>query len=411
MNTLLSDDLEPILDFALPLYDLGFSISPPIPPHGKVPSLPWKEYQTERASKKRLIEWAFDYPYWNYGVITGSLSGIVCIDADNPQAEAVIAKHCPPTPMRQVSGSGRGQHQLYRHPGSHVPTRKNLTVHGVEVKGLDLRGDGGLFVGPGSLHRLTKQPYQIIAPWTKEMLEAVPVFDMNWLGLDAEPPRRLSEEAGPVRGDISLSRKQEYAREFLKGKTGSTAGQGAAESYCFALASALVHGFDLTPEEAEDLLLGWGEQESNTDAHGGYYPWQRSEIRHKLEDAARQEDPQGRPSGYLLPAWDHQAVAAVFERRGPGKPFKAPIGSLSWSQCCKARRTRWCRCTLRWPSRNLRLPNLNRSSRPLTPTIPWAASPTIRERPTCGRAITPTIPTSGQESGLPGASPSSKRTA
>ena len=30
MNTLWYDDLEPILDFALPLYDLGFSISPPI---------------------------------------------------------------------------------------------------------------------------------------------------------------------------------------------------------------------------------------------------------------------------------------------------------------------------------------------------------------------------------------------
>ena len=134
MNTMLFDDLEPILDFALDLYDLGFSISPPIPTHGKFPQLPWKEYQTVRATKGQLIEWAFDYPYANYGVITGSLSGVICLDADNPDAEAVISKHCPPTPMRQLSGSGRGQHHLYRHPGTHVPTRQGLKVHGVESR-------------------------------------------------------------------------------------------------------------------------------------------------------------------------------------------------------------------------------------------------------------------------------------
>jgi hypothetical protein len=176
MNTLLYDDLEPILDFALSLHDLGFSISPPIPAHGKFPQLAWKQYQTERISKRQLIEWAFDYPFANYGVITGSLSGVICLDADNPAAEAVISKHCPPTPMRQLSGSGRGHHHLYRHPGSHVPTGSSIKVHGVGVKGLDLRGDGGLFIGPGSLHRLTKQPYQVIDPWTKEMLDAVPVL-------------------------------------------------------------------------------------------------------------------------------------------------------------------------------------------------------------------------------------------
>ena len=153
MNTLLFDDQEPILDYALPLHDLGFSISPPVPPNGKFPVLKWKPYQAERASKMQLIRWAFEYPYFNYGVITGRLSGVVCLDADSPAAEAVIAENCPPTPMRQASGSGRGQHHLYRYPATGlVPTGKSIKAHGVEVAGLDLRGDGGLFIGPGSLH-------------------------------------------------------------------------------------------------------------------------------------------------------------------------------------------------------------------------------------------------------------------
>jgi len=324
MNTFF-DDLEPILDFALSLHDLGFSISPPVARKGKFPLLSWKPYQTQRASKRQLIDWAFEYPYFNYGVITGVLSGIICLDADNQTAEAILAKHCPQTPMRQESGSGRGQHYIYRHPGTPIPTGANLKVYGVEVKGLDMRGDGGLFIGPGSLHRLTGLPYHMVEPWTKEMLAVVPVFDMTWLGLDVEPPKPADEEPAPARGDISLSRKLEYAREFLQGKKGSTGGQGKAESYCFAVASALVHGFDLSPDEAEDLLLEWGRQESNKDAHGNYYPWEREEIRHKLEDAASQEDPQSRHRGYLLPAWDHKAVEAVFDKQKPVKPYKAPV--------------------------------------------------------------------------------------
>jgi hypothetical protein len=320
MNTLLYDDLEPILDFALPLYDLGFSISPPIPPHGKFPCLPWKEYQTERATKKQLIEWAFDYSYWNYGIITGTLSGVICLDADNPDAETVIAKHCPPTPMRQVSGSGRGHHQLYRHPGSHVPTGASITVHGVKVKGLDLRGDGGLFIGPGSRHQKSRQPYQMIEPWTKEMLARVPVFDLNWLGITVEPKK--SYEPSPGRSDIKLSRKQELAREMLKEKAPAKSGENS-EAYCLALASALVHGYDLSPDDAIDIFLEWGEKEGNTDREGHY--WTRKQLMHKLEDAVCREDPKGRHRGYLLPAWDQQAVEALFESRRTVKPFKAPL--------------------------------------------------------------------------------------
>ena len=294
------EDIEPILDFALRLHDLGFSIVP-VPPHGKSPAMPWKQYQTERASKRQLLDWGLEeYPHFNYAVITGKLSGIICLDADNGTAEAMIAKHCPATPMLQVSGSGRGRHHIYRYPlNGPVPNRTNLKVHGQEAQGLDVRGDGGLFIGPGSLHRITEQPYLEVVPWTKEMLEAVPVFDPAWLGMDTEPARAVTE-LKTARPDIATSRRQRYAREFLKEKEGSVAGQGKAEKYCFALASALIHGLDMSHEEAEEPLVEWGEKDSNQDAQGNYYPWKRSELRRKLEDAAKQEDPQGRPRGYLL---------------------------------------------------------------------------------------------------------------
>ena len=282
-------------DFALPLtYDLGFSISPPVATSGKWPLLNWKEYQTQRASKQQLVEWAWEYPYSNYGVITGSLSGVICLDADNPTAEAAIAEYCPPTPMRQLSGSGRGQHHLYRHPGSYVKTGDGIEVHGVKIKGLDIRGDGGLFIGPGSLHRSSKRLYQMVEQWTTQMLASVPVFDPNWLGIKAEPKK--SSEPSPSGGNFDLNRRQKLAREMLTEKAPAKSGENS-EGYCLALASALVHGYGLPPDEAEDIFLEWGEMEGNTDSNGRF--WTRKQLRHKLEDAATQEDPQNRPRGYL----------------------------------------------------------------------------------------------------------------
>lgn len=329
----LYDDLEPILDFALGLHDLGFSITPPIPPSGRFPLLPWKPYQTTRASKAQLIEWAFEYPYFNYGVITGSLSGVICLDADNPDAEAVIAKHCPPTPMMQLSGSRRGKHYVYKHPGTHVPTKTSIEVHGVSIVGLDLRGDGGLFIGPGSVHRVSLQSYVVVEPWTKELLNSVPVFDLTWLGLTVEAKK--TQEPSSDGSHIGLNRRQELAREMLMQKGPARSGENS-EGYCLALASALVNGYDLSPEEAEDIFLEWGEKEGNIDSEGRF--WTQKQLRHKLEDAALQDDLQGRPRGYLLPSIDYKAVKDLFSRRAtknligvheyekvpPGEPVYGP---------------------------------------------------------------------------------------
>ncbi len=245
------------------------------------------------------------------------MSGVICLDADNQNAEAVISKHCPPTPMRQLSGSGRGHHHIYRHPGSHVPTCGGIKVHGVRIEGLDLRGDGGLFIGPGSLHHRTDQPYRMVETWTKELLAAVPTFDLNWLGITVEPKK--PSEPSPRRSDIRLSRKQELAREMLLQKAPAKSGENS-EGYCLALASALVHGYDLDPDDAIDIFLEWGEKEGNIDSAGNY--WTQKQLMHKLDDAEAQEDPQGRPRGYLLPAYDQQAVEQLFTQR----PRYVPVG-------------------------------------------------------------------------------------
>lgn len=92
-------------------------------------------------------------PDANIGICTGAQSGIVVVDIDprhggNVTWQQLVAQHGQPpcTPMLKT-GSG-GWHIYFRHPGPavHIGNRQNM------APGIDLRGDGGYVVGPGSNH-------------------------------------------------------------------------------------------------------------------------------------------------------------------------------------------------------------------------------------------------------------------
>src|SRR5262249_35090721 len=60
---------------------------------------------------------------------------------------------------------------------------------------------------------------------------------------------------------------------------------------CFHVACVLVQGFDLTTEDALQAIQDWNQTRRP--------PWSEAELRHKLEDAAKNTD---RPRGYLRDA-------------------------------------------------------------------------------------------------------------
>jgi hypothetical protein len=87
-------------------------------------------------------------------VITGAVSGVVCIDCDGPAGERVMreyeASQGPlPETLTIRSGSGRGVHRYFKHPRD---GRRIKTVSHKAIK-LDVRGDGGIAVIPPSLHK------------------------------------------------------------------------------------------------------------------------------------------------------------------------------------------------------------------------------------------------------------------
>lgn len=96
-------------------------------------------------------KWFADFPESNYGIATGAISGIVVVDADIRESGDVLwielAKEyesLSPTPHAFSGGGGR--HVFFRHPGRSIKSITNLWP------GIDVRGESGYGVGPGSKH-------------------------------------------------------------------------------------------------------------------------------------------------------------------------------------------------------------------------------------------------------------------
>ena len=110
---------------------------------GKEPATSWKRYQSEVPNDEDLARW--DASDFNVCIVTGAPSCIVVLDVDSPEAQALVdSLNLPSTPTVRTA---RGCHLYFKHPGSIVP-------NGVKIGGvkLDVRGDGGYVIGPGSLH-------------------------------------------------------------------------------------------------------------------------------------------------------------------------------------------------------------------------------------------------------------------
>ncbi len=186
---------QPVRDVALKLLAKGISVIP-IPYREKASRRSWKRYQTELATEEQVRSWWANGPS-NYGIVTGSLSGIVAIDADSAEAAEYVEKTFP-TPW--TVRTAKGKHFVYSHPRGHVQTKAGLNVNGFK---LDVRADGGYIVGPFSLHP-NGVVYAIPAdkPWTACRKEDLPLFP-------AEIPRAL--EKSP-KADLTPGRLNDIAR-------------------------------------------------------------------------------------------------------------------------------------------------------------------------------------------------------
>lgn len=139
-------------------YGLGWSFTPL---SGKRPTLKgWQ--QQPRETLDEALAWA---EQGNVGLRTGQASGTVVIDVD-PGAD-ISDLDLPPT-VRVNTGRPGGFHLYFRCTKAIGNSAGKLGKH------VDVRGDGGQAVFPGSVHPDTEQRYEWaggLAPWEVEIAE------------------------------------------------------------------------------------------------------------------------------------------------------------------------------------------------------------------------------------------------
>jgi hypothetical protein len=225
------------LDWALEWHSLGYA---PIPTKGKRPLIKWKEdygFHLKRPTEQQIIE-LFKDRHCNIGILTGKLHGVVVVDADSKEAVEYVRLTCCPTPMR--IRSRRGMHFWYRHPGFAVTSRRGLDDPPVDVK-----GDGGICTGLGSVHE-SGFIYQLDEDADMVSVQSLPPYLKSWFPeAPVLPPKKVK-----IEGD-RLERAARYLRAI------PPPGNGARNVSTFKAAASLTHDFALNLDEATALLNEW----------------------------------------------------------------------------------------------------------------------------------------------------------
>lgn len=270
-----------VFETAKALADRGFSVIP-IERGTKKAAVPWAEYQQKRTGGAQLQLW-FGSGKYTPAVVTGAISGVVVVDCDSAEALAYARERLPQPWMRVLTGvkedGFRGEHWYYQHPG--VPVRNTARIKTDRGQlALDLRGDGGYVLAPGSEH-----PSGV----RYELAEEGPPtpFDPAWITPEKpKPARQPARESKSRAPSGSLSR----AAAWLQKRDPAIEGNGGNQ-HTFATACDLVIGFGLPVEQALELLRDWNAICSP--------PWEESELREIVEHARQYG--RGEP-GYLLNA-------------------------------------------------------------------------------------------------------------
>jgi hypothetical protein len=291
-------------------------------------------------------------PEHNVGIRTGRVPGaryqVVVVDIDSQNAFFWAQSALPPTNVVTLTGrveaGWRGQHWYYLRSatdaGIRFPNKAGVRwrdeFHDGQIVTLkiDVKADEGQVVAPGSRHG-TGGVYEEAAPWTEDLLAAMPTLDMTLFepivnGAAATAAEAACEEAAeaatergetarrretgtrsdaedigddPTRGVSTAERTRRFAAYLRRCDPSYPGISGGAGAHCLGIARAGCWGLVLPPDVAAATMLR-GEWNSRChDGAGNSYPWSLDELLHKCRDANRPASSDGsmrRPRGYML---------------------------------------------------------------------------------------------------------------
>jgi hypothetical protein len=268
---MLGTDVRAILQAAV---ERGFSLIPV--GEDKRPAMAtWKPYQERRPTREELVAWWLqDPPAW--GVVTGTISGIVVVDFDG-EAGMALVHELEVTPHVLTP---RGAHLYLEHPGWKVPTvcGRQKCEFGPRFQNLDIRGDGGLAVLAG---RSTFGFYQWVREIEPDPAGVLPEELRKILGL-LHPPDSGNKNGN---GHTVESFLQRVSSERLLEQALDTARSGRGRNEAGFLLALQLRDNGFPYGEAEDVMRKYGAGVPPRNPRGALEPYSDSEATNSLRQA------------------------------------------------------------------------------------------------------------------------------
>ena len=173
---------------AIGLARIGWSILP-LKPRAKEPLISWRQLQHRKLEEREIVELFERHADANLGVVTGSVSRLLVLDADSPSVVAKLGVSETP-----IAETARGRHYYFQ-----LPNVRIRSVAGI-ADGLDVRAEGGYVVAPPSVHPSGARYQWLIPPKGLDSLGADPAAPPAWLW---ELIRTRRARSRPVREIIS----------------------------------------------------------------------------------------------------------------------------------------------------------------------------------------------------------------
>jgi RecA/RadA recombinase len=245
------------------------------------------------------------------GIATGASSGVFVVDLDvkngiDGRVSLMGMGDVPPT--YTVGTPSGGFHLYYQHPG--FPVRNSGPKSNPLGAGIDVRGDGGYVVAPGSPHK-SGGVYSVAADLP---IAPAPAWLLAWPGLRKSDAAKGSEPASEVEArfaHVPRDFRVALAREWLAKQPPAVSGDGGSGATMRCVAGA-VRAFALT--DAAMALEGVSEWNARCAP-----PWKGQELAHKIDEALHKS---------TIP-WDTSDVAGLWRLQSHAvEPSPAPIVRL-----------------------------------------------------------------------------------
>jgi hypothetical protein len=243
-------------------------------------------------------------PLANPAIATGKDSKVFMVGPDGDRGLADLAylqlRHgrIPRTPMA-ASGSG-GAHQYFQWPqGGQIGNHWNY-----RNTAIDVRGEAGYaLVPPG---KNMKGSYEWLIPFGDVAVAEAPAWLLDWVRGNKLPAGREPDVL-------------EQALLFLELVRPAVSGQGGHDQ-TFAVARAVVYGFNLGPDVGYQLLAEHYNPRCVP-------PWSQKELRHKVEEADTKL--YDKPRGYLLGVTANRQAGCNGKADQPQESADGRIGRTS----------------------------------------------------------------------------------